>query len=70
MVFVTKQGKRTTMRTERVLDPLPSNVGVEQNCPPHGDYFIWPEPRYVDRPRAMRGPGESYIDVILRLAKG
>jgi hypothetical protein len=35
VVFVTKQGKRTTMRTERVLDPLPSNVGVEQNRAPH-----------------------------------
>jgi hypothetical protein len=24
----------------------------------------------VDRQRAMRGPGESYSDVILRLARG
>jgi hypothetical protein len=31
---------------------------------------IWLEPRFVDRLRAMRGPGESYSDVILRLAKG
>jgi hypothetical protein len=30
---------------------------------------IWLEPRFVDRLRAMR-PGESYSDVILRLAKG
>jgi hypothetical protein len=31
---------------------------------------IWLEPRFVDRLRTMRGPGESYSDVILRLAKG
>jgi hypothetical protein len=49
---------------------LPSSVGVEQNRAPNGDYFIWLDPRYVDRLRAMRGPGESYSDVILRLAAG
>jgi len=27
------------------------------------------EPRFVDRLKAMRGPGESYSDVILRLAE-
>jgi hypothetical protein len=27
------------------------------------------EPRFVDRLRALRGPGESYSDVILRLVK-
>ena len=31
---------------------------------------IWLEPLFVDRLRAMRGPGESYSDVILRLATG
>jgi hypothetical protein len=35
-----------------------------------GERQIWLEPRFVDRLRAMRGPGESYSDVILRLAKG
>jgi hypothetical protein len=29
--------------------------------------MIWLEPSTVDRLRAMRGPGESYSDVILRL---
>jgi hypothetical protein len=28
------------------------------------------EPRFVDRLRALRGPSESYSDMILRLAKG
>lgn len=27
-------------------------------------------PRMFDRPKALHGPGESYGDVILRLAKG
>jgi hypothetical protein len=54
---------------EAIAATLPSNVGVEQNRAPNGDYFIWLDPRYVDRLRAMRGPGESYSDVILRLAE-
>jgi hypothetical protein len=35
-----------------------------------GGVRIWFEPRFVDRLRAMRAPGESYSDVILRLAEG
>jgi hypothetical protein len=35
-----------------------------------GRVRIWPDRAFVDRLRAMRGPGESYSDVILRLAKG
>jgi hypothetical protein len=30
--------------------------------------LIWLEPNVVDRLRALRGRGESYSDVILRLA--
>ena len=52
---------------EAIVATLPSSVGVEQNCAPNGDYFVWLDPRFVDRLRAMRGPGESYSDVILRL---
>ncbi len=58
-----------TRRLRRHRRNLPSSVGVEQNRAPNGDYFIWLEPQFVDRMRAMRGPGESYSDVILRLAK-
>ena len=54
---------------EAIVATLPSSVGVEQNRAPNGDYLIWLDPRFVDRLRAMRGPGESYSDVILRLAK-
>lgn len=30
---------------------------------------IWLEPRVLDRLKALRGPGESYSDLILRLAE-
>jgi len=53
-----------------IASTLPSSVGVEPQRAPNGDFHIWLEPRFVDRLRAMRGPGESYSDAILRLAKG
>jgi hypothetical protein len=30
--------------------------------------YIWLEPRWLDRLKSYRGPGESYSDVILRLS--
>ena len=48
---------------------LLGSVGVEQQRAPNGDYFIWLDPAVVNRLAAMRGPGESCSDVILRLAK-
>jgi hypothetical protein len=36
---------------------------------PDGLIRIWLDRKVVDRLKAMRGPGESYSDVILRLAK-
>jgi hypothetical protein len=34
-----------------------------------GERLIWLDPGVVDRLRSLRGPSESYSDVILRLAK-
>jgi hypothetical protein len=48
--------------------PLGS-VGYENGVSEHGERYVWLEPNVVDRLRALRGPGESYSDVILRLAK-
>jgi hypothetical protein len=59
----------TAAAFDAIAATLPSSVGVEAQRAPNGDYFIWLDPRYVDRLRALRGPGESYSDVILRLAK-
>lgn len=36
---------------------------------PDGQIRIWLDRKFVDRLRSMRGPGESYSDVILPLAK-
>jgi hypothetical protein len=46
--------------------PLGS-VGYENATNERGERLIWLEPTVVHRLRAMRGPGESYSDVILRL---
>jgi hypothetical protein len=59
----------TAAAFDAIAATLPSNVGVEQNRGPNGDRYVWLDPRFVDRLRAMRGPGESYSDVILRLAE-
>jgi hypothetical protein len=48
---------------------LPASVGFEQNKAPNGDFYVWLEPKYVDRLRALRKPRESYSDVILRKAE-
>jgi hypothetical protein len=44
-------------------------VGYENATNEKGERLIWLEPSMVDRLRAMRGPGESWSDVILRLAE-
>jgi hypothetical protein len=44
------------------------SVGFEREVDAEGERQIWLEPRFVDRLAAMRGPGESYSDVILRVA--
>ena len=51
-----------------IADTLPSNVGFENKRAPNGDYFVWLDPATVAKLRQMRGPGDSYSDVILRLA--
>jgi hypothetical protein len=54
---------------EAIAATLPSNIGYERLRAPNGDHHVWLEPRFVDRLRAMRGLGESYSDVILRVTK-
>jgi hypothetical protein len=36
----------------------------------NGDVYIWLDPRVLAKLKALRGPGESYSDVIVRVAKG
>jgi hypothetical protein len=47
--------------------PLGS-VGYENEVNAKGERYVWLAPNVVDRLKALRGPGENYSDVILRLA--
>jgi len=44
-------------------------VGVERERAQNGHIYIWLDPRVVNKLKALRGPGESYSDVILALAR-
>lgn len=55
---------------EAVAATLPlGSVGFEPQPNEKGERLIWLETVVVDRLTAMRGPGESYSDVIMRLAE-
>jgi hypothetical protein len=45
------------------------SVNFENAANEKGERLIWLDRSVVDRLTAMRGPGESYSDVILRLAE-
>ena len=61
----------TAAAFEAIAATMPlGSVGYEAEPDAKSERWIWLEPRFVDRLRALRGPGESYSDVILRLAKG
>jgi hypothetical protein len=52
---------------EAIAATLPlGSVGYESN--ERGERCVWLAPNVVDRLTAMRGPGECYSDVILRIA--
>ena len=44
-------------------------MGYENAVNEKGERLIWLAPNVVDRLSALRGPGESYSDVIMRLVK-
>jgi hypothetical protein len=44
------------------------NVGFERESNAEGEREIWLEPHILAKLQALRGPGESYSDVILQLA--
>jgi hypothetical protein len=46
----------TSAAFEAIADTIPQSVSMEAQRAPNGGYFIWLDPRYVDRLRAMRGP--------------
>jgi hypothetical protein len=44
------------------------SVGYENEANERGERYVWLDPNVVNRLRAMRGKGESFSDVILRLS--
>ena len=54
---------------EAIAAMLPrGSVGYDNETNTNGDRLIWLDRAMIDRLRSVRGPGESYSDVILRLA--
>jgi hypothetical protein len=52
---------------DAIASTLPlGGVAYENKVNERGERLIWLEPNAVNRLKAMRGPGESYSDVILR----
>ena len=43
------------------------SVGYENATNEHGERLIWLAPDVINRLKAMRGPGESFSDVIIKL---
>ncbi len=58
----------TTTAFEAIARTLPfGSVAVEAEANERGARTVWLEEVWVDWLGAMRGPGESYSDAILRL---
>jgi hypothetical protein len=53
---------------EAIARSLPlGNVSFENKTDERGERYVWLDPLMLNRLRAMRGPGESYSDVIIRV---
>ena len=54
---------------EAIARTLPfGSVSFENKIDEQGERLIWLEPSVVDRLRALRGPGDSYSEVIFGVA--
>jgi hypothetical protein len=53
---------------DAIVASLPSNVGFENKRAENGDVYVWLPPNVLAKLNALRGRGQSYSDVILRLA--
>ena len=60
----------TAAAFEAVASTLPfGSVGFERGPDAHGERLIWIERHWLNKLTARRRPGESYSEVIIRLAK-
>ena len=54
---------------EAIAATLPlGSVSYENAANERGERYVWLPPKVVDRLKAQRRPGESYSDVVLRIA--
>jgi hypothetical protein len=54
---------------EAIAATLPlGSVGYENAVNERGERYVWLAPNVVDRLSTLRGPGETYSEVILRIA--
>jgi hypothetical protein len=54
---------------DAIASTLPlGSVGYENATNERGERLVWLAPAVVNRLRAMRGPGETYSDAIMRIA--
>ena len=53
---------------EAIAKTLPGSVSFENKSNAKGERYVWLEPGVVARLRLLRERGESYSDVILRVA--
>jgi hypothetical protein len=59
----------TATAYDAIAASLPlGSVGYENATTARGERLIWLERSVIDRLRSLRGPGESFSDVILRMA--
>ena len=52
-----------------IVATLPGNVNVENKRAPNGDVYVWLDPAVIAKLNHMREAGESYSDVIMRVAE-
>ena len=60
----------STEAFEAIARTLPlGSVGFETKANADGSRTVWLDPTVLDRLRAIRGPGETISDVILKLIR-
>jgi hypothetical protein len=64
----TTIGKRSSSRVRGYRTLPPGSVTYQPEADAKGQRHVWLPPNVVDGLSDMRGPGESYSDVILRIA--
>ena len=52
-----------------ITDGVPEPSRLPAQPSPQGGYYLWLDKTTLNRLRASRGPGESFSDAIVRMAK-